>query len=86
MLLNSLNSPNLEVRNTSEKSEKFRAKSRKLDDDAILCNRRRLIPKTFLAFSRTILLNVGIDPNFPQKKVWFFLALFKGQKKLVSNA
>ena len=27
-----------EVRNTSEKSEKIRAKSKKLDDDAMLCS------------------------------------------------
>ena len=30
----------LEVRNTSEKSEKIRAKSKKLDEDAMLCNTR----------------------------------------------
>ena len=39
-------------------SEKNRAKSKKLDEDAMLCNtlwsdRRRLITKTFLAFSRS---------------------------------
>ena len=28
----------LEVRNTSEKCEKIRAKSKKLDEDAMLCN------------------------------------------------
>ena len=48
----------LEVRNTSEKSEKIRAKSKKLDEDAMLCNtlwsdRCRLITKTFLTFLRT---------------------------------
>ena len=48
----------MEVRNTSEESEKTRAISKKLDEDAMLCNalwsdRRRLNTKTFLAFSRT---------------------------------
>ena len=71
VLLNSLNFKNLKVRNTSEKSEKISAKSKKLDEDEIMCNtlrsdRRRLITKHFLPFC--ILLNVGIDPNFPQKK------------------
>ena len=57
VLLNSVNSKSLEVRNTSEKREKILAKSKKLDEDAMLCNtwwsdRRRLITKTFLTFSR----------------------------------
>ena len=42
VLLNSLNSKSLEVRNTSgEKSEKIRAKSKKLDEDAMMCNTLR---------------------------------------------
>ena len=53
VLLNFLNSKNLEERNTSEKSEKIQAKSKKLDEDAIMCNtlrsdRRRLITKNCL--------------------------------------
>ena len=53
-----LNTKTLEVRNTSEKSKKIRAKSKKRDEDAMLCNtlwsdRRRLITKRFLAFSPT---------------------------------
>ena len=72
----------LEVRNTSEKSEKIRAKSRnELDEDAMLCNtlcseRRRLVTKNlFLPFH--VLLNVDIDPNFAQKSFFSFLALFR---------
>ena len=47
----------------------------------MLCNtlwsdRRRLITKKhFLPFR--VLLNVGIDPNFPQKSFFYFLALFR---------
>ena len=66
-----------EVRITSAKSKKNRAKSKKLDEDAMLCNtlwsdRRRLITKTFPAFLRSF-LNIGIDPNFPTKKFFFLL-------------
>ena len=32
--------------------------------------------KTFLAFSRTVLLNVGIDPNFPQNSFFFLFWLY----------
>ena len=57
VLLNSLNSKSLKVRNTSKESEKIRAKSKKLDEVAMLCNwwsdRPRLITETFLTFSRT---------------------------------
>ena len=55
VLLNSLNSKNLEVRNTS----KFeRNRTNLMRTDVMLCNtlwsdRRRFITKTFLAFSRT---------------------------------
>ena len=63
----------LEVRNTSKKSEKIRGKSRKLDEDAMLCNTLRpdvgSSQKQFLPFR--VLLNVGIDPNFPQKLVFY---------------
>ena len=48
----------LEARNTSEERENIQAKSKRLDEDAMLCNnlwsdRRRLITKTFLPFSLT---------------------------------
>ena len=80
----------------SEKSKKIRAKSRKLDEDAMLCNtlwsdRCRLITKTFLAFSHTS-KGRGIDPNFPQKKVFFLFWLYSKrnvafqQKKKISLA
>ena len=77
VLLSSLNSKSLEVRNTSEKSEKIRAKSKKLYEDAMLCNTWSQTDacssqKHLLPFR--ILLNVGIDPNFPQKR--FLFALF----------
>ena len=71
VLLNSLNSKSLEVQNTGEKSEKIRTKSIKRGEDAML----RIIPcgqtdagssqKQFLPFR--VLLNFGIDPNFPQQ-------------------
>ena len=79
-------SARLEVQNTSEKGEKIRAKSRKLDEDAMLCI---VIPggqtdagssqKHFLPFR--VLLNVGIDPNFPQK-LFFFFTLFREKFRL----
>ena len=53
---------------------------KELDEDAMLCNtllsdRRRLVTKKhFLPFR--VPLNVGIDPNFPQKFFFSFLALF----------
>ena len=58
VLLHSLDSKSLEVRNTSEKREKIPAKWKKLDEDALFCNTwwsdiRRLITKTFLTFSLT---------------------------------
>ena len=62
-------------------SEKKRENRKKLDEDAMLCNtwsdRRRLITKKhFLPFR--VLLNVGIDPNFPQKSFFLlFLVLFR---------
>ena len=70
----------MEVRNRSKKGEKIRAKSKKLDEDAIICNtlrsdRRRLITKTFLDFSR--ILKVGIDPNFQQKGFVFFFGFIQ---------
>ena len=63
----------------SEKSEKIRAKSKKLDEDAIICNTlrsdsRRLLTKTFLDFSR--ILKVGIDPNLQQKSFFFLFWLY----------
>ena len=65
----------------SEKESKFeRNRKNLMRTDAMLCNtlwsdRRRLITKHFLPFR--VLLNVGIDPSFPQKKfVFSFLALF----------
>ena len=69
VLLNSFNSKSLEVRHTSEKSEKIRAKSNKLDEDAKVrytrwSDRRRLMSKRFLPFR--VLLKVGIDSNFPR--------------------
>ena len=69
-----LNSKTLELRNTSEKSEKIQAKSKKLDEDAMLCNtlwsdRRRLITKRFLAFSRTSKRRNG--SKLSTKKVFF---------------
>ena len=75
----------MEVRNTSEKSEKIKAKSKKLDEDAIICNtlrsdRRRLITKTFLNFSR--ILKVRIDPNFPQKRFFFFFGFIQREISL----
>jgi len=65
-----------EVRNTSAKKRENPSEiAKKLDEDAMLCNtlwsdRRRLITKKhFLPFR--VLLNVGIDPNFPQKSFFF---------------
>ena len=77
-LLHSFNSKSLEVRNTSEKSEKFRAQLKNLDEDAILCNtlrsdRRRLNQKHFLPFR--VLLNVGIEPHFPQQGFFLLIRL-----------
>ena len=37
--------------------------------------------KHFLPFN--VLLNVGIDPNFPQKKLFSFLALFKEKFRFI---
>ena len=78
LLLKSLNSKSLkyEIRAKKEKSEQNR---KKLDEDAMLCNtlwsdRRRLVTKKHLPFR--VPLNVGFDPNFPQKFFFSFLALF----------
>ena len=83
-----LNSKSLEVRNTFEKREKIRGKSKKLDVDAMLCNtwwsdrRSRLITKTFLTFSRT-----SKRRKFPQKRFFFCVIWekfrFPAQKMLV---
>ena len=79
VLLNSLNSKSLEVRNTSEKREKILAKSKK----KLMKMRCCVIPsgqtnagssqKHFLPFR--VLLSMEIDPNFPQKR--FPLALYQ---------
>lgn len=61
----------MEVQNTSEKSEKIRAKSRKLDEDAMLCN-GLIITKAFLAFLRT---SKRRNRSKLSKKVFF--ALFR---------
>ena len=70
-----------EVRTTSEKSEKTRAKSKK----NLLKMRCYVTPcgQTDLGSSQKkcllpsrVLLNVGNDPNFPKKKI-YFLALFR---------
>jgi len=80
VLLNSLNSKNLKYEIRAKKARKSERNRKKLDEDAMLCNttpwsdRRRLIRKKhFLPFR--VLLILGIDPNFPQKR--FFLALFR---------
>ena len=61
----------LEARNTSEERENIQAKSKRLDEDAMLCNslwsdRRRLITKTFLAFSCTSKREISLsgEKNF----------------------
>ena len=63
----------------SEKSEKIREKSKKnlMKMRSMLCNTlwsetRSLITKKHFSPFR-VLLNVGIDPNFPQKSFFFFL-------------
>ena len=78
VLLNSLNFKNMryEIR-------------KKIDKDAMLCNtlwsdRRRLITKKhFLPFR--VLLNVGIDPNFPQKFFLFFLGFIQRKISLLGE-
>ena len=81
-LLNSLNSKNLKYEIQAKKERESERNREKRDEDAMLCktlrsDRPRLITKKhFLPFR--ILLNVGIDPNFPRKKIFFsFLALFR---------
>ena len=55
----------------------------------MLCNtlwsdRRRLITKKhFLPFR--VLLNVGIDPNFPQKRFFFFFGFIQTKISLSSE-
>jgi len=76
VLLNSLNSKNLRREIPVKKPRKSERNRKKLDEDAMLCNtlwsdRRRLITKKhFLPFH--ILLNDGIDTNFPQKSFFSF--------------
>ena len=76
-----INSKNLKYEIRAKKARKSERNRKILDEDAMLCNtlwsdRRRLITKKhFLAFR--LLLNVGIDPNFPQKSFFFFLAFFR---------
>ena len=73
-LLNSLNSKNLKNEIRAKKSEKIRAKSKK--NLMKWSDRRRLVTKKhFLPFR--VLLNVGIDPIFPQKIFFSFLALLR---------
>ena len=81
VLLNSLNSENSKYEIRAKKARKSVRNRKKVDQDAMLCNtlwsdRRRLITKKhFLPFR--VLLNVGIDPNFPQKSFGFI------QRKIV---
>ena len=76
-------SKSLEVRNMSEKSEKIQAKLEKLDEDEMLCNtswiRQAHCKNIFLPFR--VLLNVGIDPNFPQKGSLYSERNFASGKK-----
>ena len=70
----------MEVRITSEGSEKTRAKSKnlmKMQCCVIPCGQTDVgsSQKHFLPFR--VLLNVGIDPNFPQKKFFFLFWLQK---------
>ena len=83
VLSNSLNSKILKYEIWAKKARKSERNKKKLDEDAMLCNtlwsdRCRLIAKNFfLPFH--VLLNVGIDPDFLQKKSFFYLALFRGK-------
>ena len=89
VLLNSLNSKSLEVRNTSEKREKILAKSKKLDE-GVMKMRSCVIPngqtdagssqKHFLPFR--VLLSFKIDPNFPQKR--FIFALYQEKVRFLA--
>ena len=66
---------NLKYKIRAKKAGKSERNRKKLDEDAMLSDRRRLITKKhFLPFR--VLLNVGIDPNFPLNS-FFFLALFR---------
>ena len=68
----------------AKKARKSERNRKKLDEGVMLCNtlwsdRRRLITKfrlitNFLPFR--VLLNVGIDPNFPQKSFFFLFWLY----------
>ena len=72
---NSLNFKCLEVRNTSEKSEKIRVHLIKIRYCAIPGQTDAGSSQNYFLPFR-ILLNIRIDPNFPQK-VFFFFALFR---------
>ena len=80
MLLNSLNSKNLKYEIQAKKARKSERNRKKLDEDASLCDslwsdRRRLITKKYFLPFR-VLLNVGIDPNFPRKQFFFLFWLY----------
>jgi len=67
-----------DVRQVFDNKSKTTIFRKKLDEDAMLCNtlwsdRRRLITKNI---SFCVLLNVGIDPNFPQKSFFFHFRLY----------
>ena len=78
--INFLKLQKFEVRKTSEKSEKIRAKSKKLDEDAMLGNtmwsdRRRFITKN-ISFSRTFKRQHWSKLS-TEKFSFSFLALFR---------
>ena len=81
-LLSSLNSTNLMYEIRAKKARKSERNRKKLDENAVffyhLVVREAwaLHKKHFLPFH--VLLNVGVDPNFPQKSFFFpFLASFR---------